>query len=74
MPVVGDSMNNKIKELAKQVNIQESDGYMVNIFDDHDGMMRICPEQFDSFCKKLIAEIVKLTDSSTATTIKNYFT
>jgi hypothetical protein len=54
---VADNTINRIKELAKQCNIQELDGYMVNIWNDQDGLMRISADQFDQFCHLVANEI-----------------
>jgi hypothetical protein len=48
-------MIDEIKELAKQCGFQELDGYLANIWDDSDGLMRVRADQFDKFCT-LIAE------------------
>jgi len=50
-------MFDKVKELAAQCNIQELDGYMVNLWDDQDGMMRIRVDQFNEFCRLLSEHI-----------------
>ena len=55
-------MIERIKELAKQCNIQELDGYMVNVWDDQDGLMRIRVDQFNKFCQ-LLAD--KLNNNAT---------
>jgi hypothetical protein len=54
---VADNTINRIKELAKQCNIQELDGYVVNVWTDQDGLMRITADQFDKFCYLIADEI-----------------
>ena len=56
-------MFDNIKKIAKECNIQECDGYMVNLWDDQDGSMRIRPDQFDNFCQLLNKEILNLINS-----------
>jgi len=46
-----------IKKLAQQCNIMELDGYIVNLWDDQDGSMRIRIDQFNDFCNLLSKEI-----------------
>jgi hypothetical protein len=50
----------KIKELAKQCNIQELDGYMADVWSDQDELMRVRADQFTEFCKMLAAYINSL--------------
>jgi hypothetical protein len=54
---VVDKTLDRIKELAAQCNIMELDGYMVNLWDDLDGSMRVRAEQWDKFCKLLSREL-----------------
>jgi hypothetical protein len=53
-------MFDKIKELAAQCNIQELDGYMVNVSDNNDGMMHIRADQFNEFCR-LVSDYINKT-------------
>ena len=60
-PVVEDNMFDFdwIKQLTLKCDIQELDGYMVNIWSDHDGTMQIQAKQFDKFCSLLLEDINK---------------
>lgn len=60
MPAEDAKMFDKIKELAAQCNIQELDGYMVNVSDNNDGMMHIRADQFNEFCR-LVSDYINKT-------------
>lgn len=46
-----------IKELARQCDIHTLDGYIVSLYSDHDGLMRVTADQFDKFCSLIVEKI-----------------